>query len=196
VNPNGEDTTGASLTFHQIDREGKSGIKVLFIGASAHDQYNRSSPQGDPGSYGGTIASFVTGTAGRSAGIGTYVEDALLPDALIANLNSTTSASFLGYETGGQIATDCTGLAGGTFGGRSLRDDVVSALLGLTYGTLATSTTLHSATPNVVTFTGTGGPTPIPPSDGHQKTALTNQHVSCASKGLTLGSFPYLAAPI
>ncbi len=197
VNPNGQDTTGASLTFQQIDREGKPGIKVLYLAAGQHDQYNRSAPAADRASYGASVAGFVTGTGGRSTGIATYVEDLLLPDALIANVNdSSPRASYLGWETGGQLATDCTGLAGGTFGGRSLNDDAVSTMLGLTFGTLATATTLKLATPNVVSLTGTGGATPIAPDDHREKIGLAAQHVSCVGKGFTAQTFPYLAAPL
>ncbi len=197
-----QNTNGANLTFHQIDREGKSGIKVLYLTYSQHDPYNRNSPQNDGANYGPSISGFVTATAGRSAGIGTYVEDLLLPDALIANVYDTSPrASYLGWETGGQIATDCTGLPGATFGGRSLNDDLVSAMLGLSFSTLATSTTLKKPTPNVVSLSG-GGVTPIPPDDGHDHNGqngtanLSNQHVSCATKGFTSRTFPYLAPPV
>jgi len=191
-----QDATGANITFHQIDREGKPGIKVLYLAYGQHDGYNRNTPQNDAAAYAPSIASFVTGTAGRSAGIATYVEDLLMPDALIANTNVTGNASYLGWETNGQIASSCIGGAPSEFGGRGLYDDVVSTDLGLAFGDLATSATLKSPTPNVVNLTGTGTATPIPPNDGREKTALSAQHVSCANKGFTNATFPYLAAPI
>jgi len=190
-------STGSNIVFVQIDREGKPGVKELYLPYSQHDPFNRNTPHSDPGNYGASIASFVSGTAGRSAGIATYVQYLLLPDALIANTSDASArASYLGWETGGQITTDCTGLAPGTFGGRSLGDDVVSTMLGLSFGNLATSTVLKKATPNVVNETSTGGATPIAPDDGHDTAALSNQHVSCAGSGVTQHTFPYLAPPV
>jgi hypothetical protein len=191
-----QNPTGSNITFNQIDREGKPGIKVLYLTYGQHDPFNRNSPQNDPTNFGPSIAGFVTGTAGRSAGIATYVEDALMPDALIANTNANGNGSYLGWETSGQIKTDCLGATPGQFGGRTLTDDVVSTMLGLSFGNLATSATLKAPTPNVVNLTSTGGATKIPPDDGREKPALTNQHVSCAAKGFTLLAFPYLAAPV
>jgi len=191
-----QNANGASITFVQIDREGKPGIKELYLAYSQHDPFNRNTPQNDPGTYGPSIASFVTGN-GRSTGIATYVQYLLLPDALIGNTSDASPrASYLGWETAGQITTDCTGLAPGTFGGRSLTDDVVSADLGLTFGNLATSTTLKKPTPNVVNETGTASATPIAPDDGRERTSLSNQHVSCAGSGITQHTFPYLAPPV
>lgn len=194
---NNQTATGSNITFVQIDREGKPGIKELYLPYSQHDPFNRNTPQNDPANYGPAVASFVTGTAGRSTGIATYVQYLLIPDALIANTSdASTRASYLGWETGGQIKTDCTGLAPGTFGGRSLGDDVVTTMLGLSFGNLATSTTLTKATPNVVNETGTVAATPIAPDDGHDTAALSNQHVSCAGSGVTQHTFPYLAPPV
>lgn len=192
-----QNSTGSNITFVQIDREGKPGVKELYLPYSQHDPFNRNSPQNDPGNYGASIASFVSGSAGRSAGIATYVQYLLLPDALIANTSDpSTRASYLGWETAGQITTDCTGLAPGTFGGRSLGDDVVSTMLGLSFSNLATSTILKKPTPNVVNESGTASATPIAPDDGRDTAALSNQHVSCAGSGVTQHTFPYLAPPV
>jgi len=202
----GTNTTGNNILFKEVDRIGKPGIKELYIPFSTHATYNGTSPQSDGANFAPTIAGFVTGSpANRSAAIGTYVSALLVPDALIGDLGSSaTYASYLGWETGGQIAVDCTGLPGTTFGGRSLQDDVVNAMLGLAFGNLATSSTLHNPTPNVVSPTGTGSPTPLapPPDDGAEKNGangtpnLTNQDVSCANKGLTPATFPYLGEPL
>ena len=197
VNPNGTNTTGSNIAFLQIDRIGKPGIKELYVPYANHAAYNGALPQNDVSAYGPAIGGFVTGApAGRSAAIGAYVAALLAPDALIADFNDTSGrASYLGWETGGQLAVDCTGLPGTPFGGRALNDDVVSAMLGLAFGNLATSTTLTAATPNV-------SPTMAPPDDGAEKNGangtpnLTNQHVSCAGKGFTPLQFPYLAAPV
>jgi hypothetical protein len=197
VNPNGTNTTGSNVVFHEVDRIGKPGIKELYLAFGTHSGYNQSVPAGDLTNYGPPVASFVTTTAGRSAAIGSFVSMILLPDALIANFqDASTRASYLGWETGGQINPDCTGLSGTTFGGRALNDDVVDTDLGLAFGNLATSAKLTSAgTINL-------GPTPPPPDDGKEKNGangtpnLTNEHVTCPVATGTPHQFPYLAAPI
>jgi hypothetical protein len=197
VNPNGTNTTGANIAFKEVDRIGKPGIKELFLPFSVHSAYNQGTPENDPANYGPAVASFVTGTAGRSAAIGSFVSTLLLPDAMIADFNSTaTRASYLGWETSGSIAADCTGLSGTTFGGRAPDDDVVDVDLGLAFGNLATSAVLGtSSTVNV-------GPTPPPADDGNEKNGthgtpnLTNEHVACPSGTVSTAAFPYLAAPL
>jgi len=192
----GTDVSGDNVTFHQVDRIGKPGVKELYLSFATHATYNTLSPSGDPTAYGPAVATFVTGTAGRSAAIGSFVSTLLLPDALIANLNDgSTRASYLGWETSGQIASDCTGLAGTTFGGRALDDDVVDTDLGLAFGNLATSAVITTTPLNVSS-------SPAPADDGKESNGtggtpnLTKQNVSCAGKGFTLGTFPYLAPPV
>ncbi len=187
-------TSGSNITFIQIDRIAKPGIKELYIPYGQHDSYNRLTPSTDPAQAAPQIASFVTGTAGRSAAIGAYVGSLLTPDVLVANLvDPSNRASYLGWETGGKIAVDCNGLPPTTFGGRSLTDDVVSAMLGLAFGNLATSSVLGPSTPNVLA--------PVPPDDGREKNGLNGtpnlakQNVPCLNKGLNLGAFPYLGNP-
>ena len=197
VNPNGNNVSGSDVTFFQVDRVGKPGIKALYLPFATHAAYNTAIPENDVAAYGPTVSTFVTGTAGRSAAIGGFAATLLVPDALIVNLNdASTRASYLGWETNGQIPADCTGLTGTTFGGRALQDDVVDVDLGLAFGNLATSATIASTSPplNVAA-------TP-PPDDGNEsngtggKPNLTKQNVSCAGKGFTLGTFPYLAPPV
>ena len=194
VNPNiGNPTT---VNFVQIDRVGKPGIKELYLPYAAHAGFNAATPSGDSGTYASQVSTFVTGTAGRSAAIGGYVSALLIPDALIADLSDTSGrASYLGYETSGQLKVDCTGLAPTAFGGRSLTDDVVSAMLGLSFGSLATTTSLPNRTPNVL-------PTAAPADDGNERDGrngtpnLATQNVPCGAKGFTPQTFPYLGAPI
>jgi hypothetical protein len=169
---------------------------MLYITYASHIPYNSGSPENDVGTNGPTIASFLTSApAGRSAAIASYVSALLMPDALIGDLSNTSGrASYLGWETGGQLSFDCNGLPGTAFGGRALTDDVVDADLGITFGNLATSATLTAATPNV-------GASP-PPDDGNEKNGangtpnLTKQNVACGNKGLLTNQFPYLGNPI
>ena len=187
-------TNGSNINFLQVDRIGRPGVKQLYLAYATHDAFNRLSPISDSTQSGQQINAYVTTTAGRSAGIAAYVQALLAPDVLVANLaDPSTRASYLGWETGGKIAADCNGAAPTTFGGRSLTDDVVSVMLGLAYGNLATTTVLGPTTPNVAT--------PVPPDDGKERNGLNGtpnlvkQNVSCANKGIALGTFPYLGAP-
>jgi hypothetical protein len=196
VNPNGTNTNGLNLVFQQVDRVGKPGIKELYLPFGMHAGYNSASPANDPTAFGPTIASFVSGApAGRSAAIATYVSDLLVPDALIADFSDTSGrASYLGWETSGQLRVDCTGLPPTAFGGRAIGDDVVNAMLGLAFGSSATSTTLTAPTPNV----GVNAP----PDDGAEKNGLngtpnlTSDQVSCVGKSTPSQVFPYLANPV
>lgn len=194
-NGTGQTTSTVSGTFVQIDRVGRPGLKELYIAYAKHDAFNRAAPTTDVAQVGPQVGTFVTGTGGRSAGISQFAQTLLVPDALVADVtNTATRASYLGYETSGQIASDCNGAAPTSFGGRSLTDDVVNAMLGITFGSLATSATLVAPTPNL-------GVT-APPDDGAEKDGrpgtpnLTKQFASCANKGLTLQQFPYLGAPL
>lgn len=184
-----------AVTFLQLDRVGRPGVKELYLAYTKHDAFNRAAPTTDVSQVAPQIDAFVVGTGGRSASISAYAQALLAPDALIGDLSDTsTRASYLGFETSGQIASDCTGAPATTFGGRALTDDVVNVMLGVAFGTLATSTTLANPTPNV--------PAAIAPDDGNEKDGrvgrpqLTNQYANCANKGLTLQQFPYLGAPL
>lgn len=199
VNPRGTQTNGSNLTFLQIDRIGKPGIKELFLPYAKHAAYNADIPQNDFKDTGPLIDAFMTGTAGRSAAVSQYMQALVLPDALIANLgDNSPRASYLGYETGGGVKDDCLSAAPTTFGGRSLTDDVVNAMLGLAFGNTATTV----PAPNVPNFGGTSLGLAPAPEDGKEQNGqngtpqLVNQNVGCANKGLMLGSFPYLGNPL
>ncbi len=201
---NGGGTTGANLTFHQIDRVGRPGLKELYLAYDNHDAFNRVDPNTDASMAAPQIATFMT-AAGRSAAISAYVQDLLTPDVLTFNAaNTSPIASYLGWETGGQIKTSCTGAAPNAFGGRALTDDVVSVMLGLAYGNLATSTTITDAsTTNVFPFATSATTTVAPPADdGNEqsgtggKPLLSNQNLGCSDKTGETASFPYLAPPI
>ena len=200
----GGGTTGANLVFKQIDRVGRPGLKELFVAYTNHDAFNRLPPTSDPTTTAPQIATFMT-SAGRSAAISQYVQDILTPDAILFNLaNTASTATYLGYETGGQITASCNGVAPNAFGGRALGDDVVSVMLGLAYGNLATSTVLTNASiTNVFPFSSSSTTTVTPPEDdGAEKNGLggtpllSNQNLGCADKVTNSNTFPYLTAPI
>lgn len=194
---NGGDTTGANIDFQEVDRIGKPGIKELFLPYATHDGYNRTAPQKDKTAYGPALGTFITG-AGRSAAISQYIQAILLPDALVASIgNGATTASYLGWETGGRIKDDCAGLAPNGFGGRGLNEDVVDTMLGLVYSNLATTAypQVPVATPGITT------PGPAP-DDGKERNGangtanLASDNVTCVGRPSLLTQFPYLANPV
>ncbi len=194
---NGSDTSGANINFQEIDRIGKPGIKQLFLPYAQHDGYNRSIPQNDQKAYGPALGTFIA-AAGRSAAISQYVQAILLPDALVASISSpATTASYLGWETGGRIADDCAGAPRDTFGGRGLNEDVVATMLGLVYGNIATTAYPLSA------IAAPGITTPGPAADDGKEQAgqngtpnLSNDGVTCVNRPSLLQQFPYLANPV
>ena len=199
VETGGATTNGSNIVFIQIDREGRPGIKELYLPYANHEAFNRITPSADTATQ-PQIVSFITGApANRSAAVATYVSNLLTPDALVANFNDpSTHASYLGYETNAGIAANCTGLAPNEFGGRDLNDDVVNVMLGLTFGNLAT--TSNPTTPQAVPVPAPAGT--LAPDDGKEQNGtngtpnLTNQMAPCSTKGYTFGSFPYLAPPV
>jgi len=188
-------STSPVVRFQQIDRIGRPGLKELYLPYAKHDPFNRAAPATDVAQVAPQIDTFITVTGGRTAAISQYAQALLAPDALVADIaDPSLRASYLGYETSGQLPSECTGAPPTTFGGRALSDDVVNAMLGITFGSLATATTLQAPTPNITV--------PVPGDDGNEKDGragrpnLTNQYASCANKGLTLQQFPYLGAPL
>jgi hypothetical protein len=201
---NGGGSTGQNLVFIQIDRIGRPGLKELYLPYANHDAFNRVPPSTDATQVAPQIATFMT-AAGRSAAISQYVQDLLTPDVLLFNIaNPSATASYLGYESGGQIPVSCTGTAPSAFGGRGLADDVVSAMLGLAYGNLATSTVLANASLTTVVPFATNSTTIVapPPDDGAEKNGLngtpllSNQNLGCADKTTNSNTFPYLSPPV
>jgi hypothetical protein len=191
----GTDTSGSKLNFIQVDRVGKPGINEVFVPYAQHDANNKNGPSRDVATLAPEINTFTTGFAGRSAATSAYLQALFLPNALVADLSqSATTASYLGWETGGQqinTVTCTTGTTANTFGGRGLNEDVVDVTFGLVFGSTASSL---AATPNVsaavpandgAEFNGTGG---LP--------NLTTDNVNCSAAATTPGAFPYLGNPI
>lgn len=204
VNNNGTGATGSNLVFKQIDRIGRPGLKALYIPYANHDAFNRLSPNTDSVQVASQIGNFMT-AAGRSAAISQYVQELLVPDVLVFNATSpSTTASYLGWESGGQIPASCSGGAPNTFGGRALNDDVVTVMLGLAYGNLATSSTItNAANTNVFPFATNSTTTSTPPpDDGKEQNGqngtplLSKQNIPCTSKSMPMSNFPYLQAPV
>jgi hypothetical protein len=189
----GANTSGSNINFIQLDLEARPGANELFVPYAQHDANNRATPLADVSILGPEINSFVTSFAGRSAATSAYVQALFTPNVLVADLSqSATKASYLGWESGGQIKTDsCTGTAPNAFGGRGVNDDVVTVDLGLVFGNAASKL---SATPNVSA--------PVPADDGAELNGsngtpnLTTDNVNCSAAAYTPGQFPYLGPPI
>jgi hypothetical protein len=192
----GATTTGSNITFNQIARQGNAGLLEVFTPWSRHDSSNRTTPLADIGAMQADINTFtVTGLGNRSVAIGAFNAGILTPDALIADLSQTGSASYLGVSAAGQINDYCTGtkIGSGKFGGRALTEDVVDTTLGLVFGSLVPQISANSAVPGV--------PAGAIPDDGKEKDGrngtpvLNTDNVGCSDKHYNLAQFPYLGAP-
>lgn len=183
-NDNSINPTLTDPVFQQIDRVGRPGINVIFAPWAHHDANSRSAPSQDATLIKADIGTFMTGTAGRSAAIGTYVQTLLGSDVLVADLSSSAAtATYLGSETAGKMTPAGTVGAGTTFGGRGLADDVMTADLGLAFGNTVVQLTAGTATPIA--------------DDGKAQTAtpnLSSANVTPAKHPLT--TFPYLGNPL
>jgi len=115
----------------------------------------------------------VTTVAGRAPAYARTWQAILVPDELAVDLSRSDAGGYLGVETAGAAA------GGNKFGGRRLSDDVISADLGVVFGT-------------------TLGPPPaglgLLPDDGNANTCLSKQNVAI-NPTQTQGTFPYLATP-
>ncbi|MGH7708358.1 MAG: DUF4331 family protein [Vulcanimicrobiaceae bacterium] len=171
-----------SAVFQQVDRVGRPAIVEIYSPFANHDKFARSLPSGDTATIGADIGTFVTGTAGRSSATVTYVQGLLTPDVLIADFSQSVPASYLGVETQGKLNGNGTVAAGGgLFGGRALTDDVITADLGLAFG--STAALLGGAPDDGNELDGRAG-----------RPNLATDHVA-ASATAYLPTFPYLADP-
>jgi hypothetical protein len=167
-------------TFTQVDRLARPAVNEVFatVANNRHQVNDTDNPTDDNAQLSNDIQQFMTHTAGRSTAITNVVKSVLVPDVMVVDLSqSTTTAAYLGVETGGAT--------GSKFGGRALTDDIVDTSLGIIFG--ATVPTLGLA-----------------PDDGKEIPALTKDNVSAStapkhfqdgSEGFGAALFPYLGAP-
>ena len=164
---------GGSVTYQQIERLSRPAVKEATQNFAQHDDTNRTAPWKQPyssQSLYNAIGTFVTTVAGRRADYATTIQAVLIPDAITVDLSqNTTTAAYLGVETGGAT--------GSKFGGRALTDDVIDIDLGVIFGT---------------TLSDLGLLTP----DGKQSPCLTTDNVgyNAATKRVT-ATFPYAGTP-
>ena len=193
----GSNSNGQQTTFIQVDRVGNPGVTEVFSPWARHNASNRTTPQADATAMQTDITTFVSTYGGRSGAIQNFIANILTPDVLLADTSQLASgASYLGYETAGQINDYCTGYTkpgAGLFGGRALQEDVVTTTFSLVFGSLVPQISAGSTVPNV--------PAGAIPDDGKEKNGLngtpqlTTDNVSCPDKTFTLAQFPYLGAP-
>lgn len=197
---NGASTTGSSLTFHQVDIVGNAGTTEVFSPWANHQANNTADPKNDAAGIGMDVYNFMTGFAGRSAGIANYtVSNLLIPDVLLVDVSQSGDASYLGVQTQGAINDICKGIrqGSGKFGGRGLLDDVVDTTFSIAFGATVPAVSASNAAigyPNVAA-------TPVP-DDGKEQNGLngtpqlTTDNVGCSLENYNLGQFPYLGNPI
>lgn len=158
------------VTYTQADRLARPAINEVFatVANDRHAVNDTDSPTNDHNELANDIQTFMVGTAGRSQAITDVVKAVLVPDVMVADLSqNTTTAAYLGVETGGAT--------GNKFGGRALTDDVVDTSLGIIFG-------------NTVPALG------LAADDGKEIAALTSDNVGPGGKHFT-NTFPYLGAP-
>jgi len=154
--------------WRQMDRLARPAVNEVFatVANNRHKINDESQPSEDNTELANDIQSFMTFPAGRSQAITNVVKAVLVPDLLKANLDGT-GAAYLGYET--------NGATGGTFGGRSLGDDIIDVSLGVIFG-------------NTIPALG------LAPEDNNEIPTLTSDHVDASGKHFR-SEFPYIGAP-
>ncbi len=162
-------TSRTPESFQQVDRLARPVVNEVFasVAGDRHKTNNEISPSQDSAQLANDIQNFMRNTAGRSQATTDVVKAVLVPDVLVADLNQTDSAAYLGSETGGAT--------GGKFGGRKLTDDVVDISLGVVFG-------------KTVSALG------LAPDDGKDIPTLISDNVGSGGKHFT-ATFPYLGAP-
>ena len=156
-------------SFQQVDRLARPVVNEVFatVANNRHQINDQNIPSRDNLELANDIQSFMVGTAGRSQAITDVVKAVLVPDVMKVDLRKSGPAAYLGVETGGAT--------GGTFGGRSLSDDVVDTSLGVVFGD---------------TIKALG----LAPDDGHKIATLTSDNVGAGGKHF-ISAFPYIGAP-
>ena len=113
-----------TTVYKQIELLSRPAVKEAFELFEDHNKTNRSEPYADPVLQ-AQIKSFTLNF--RSTQWAETLQAVLYPNVMKADLSqNVTTASYLGYETGGAT--------GSKFGGRALDDDVIDISLGAIFG--------------------------------------------------------------
>jgi len=176
----GGSSNNSVKTYTQMDRLARPAVNEVFatVANNRHMINDTDNPTNDSGQLANDIQMFMTQTAGRSQAITTAVKNVLVPDVMVADLSqNTTTAAYLGVETGGAT--------GSKFGGRALSNDVITTSLGIIFG-------------NTIVTLG------LAPEDNAEIPALTTDNVTAmtapkhyqdGSAGFAAAVFPYLGPP-
>jgi hypothetical protein len=155
----------ATAVYKQIELLSRPAVKEVFELFEDHNKTNRAEPYDDPVLQ-GQILSFSE--MFRSTQTAEALQSILYPNVMKADLSQdVTTASYLGYETGGAT--------GSKFGGRALSDDIVDISLGAIFGN-----TLSALK--------------VVPDDHKEIPCLTTDNVAYDKMNTT--KFPYIQAPI
>jgi hypothetical protein len=166
----------ARSAWEQVDRLARPVVNEVFatFANNRHKVNNEISPVNDSRELEGDIQKFMDEVFSfapegrRSQATVDVMKAVLVPDVLKVDLGvSSSSAAYLGFETGGAT--------GSKFGGRALTDDVVDISLGVVFGTTISDLKLA-------------------PADGKDIPTLTSDNVGPGGKRFT-NSFPYLGDP-
>jgi hypothetical protein len=157
--------SGGTGIYKQIELLSRPAVKEAFELFEDHNKTNRSEPYADPVLQ-SQIKSFSLNF--RSAQWADTLQAILYPNVMKADLSqNVTTASYLGYETGGAT--------GSKFGGRALDDDVIDISLGAIFG-------------NTLSALG------IIPDDHKEVPCLTTDNVPYDKSNTT--AFPYIQSPV
>ncbi len=101
--------------FNQVDRIGRPAINTVFIPSGGKQTYNQTEPADDRAMFTADLVTFLTTVAGQTTADAEGLTAVLLPDVL--TIDTSAPSQFLN--------------------GRGLSDDVITAELGLIFGTNA-----------------------------------------------------------
>ncbi len=151
--------------YNQIELLSRPAVKEAFEMFEDHDKTNRAEPYNEP-RLRDQIKSFSL--MFRSEQTADTLQAILYPNVMKADLSqSVTTASYLGYETGGAT--------GSKFGGRALDDDVIDISLGALFG-------------NTLSALG------LIPDDHKEVPCLTTDNVGYDKSNTN--TFPYIQTPL
>ncbi len=153
------------ILYKQIELLSRPAVKEAFELFEDHNKTNRSEPYADP-VLRRQIKSFsLMFRSYKTAGT---LQAVLYPNVMKADLSQRlTTASYLGYETGGAT--------GSKWGGRALDDDVIDISLGALFG-------------NTLSALG------LIPDDHKEAPCLTTDNVAYDKSNTN--TFPYIQAPL
>ncbi|HEV3092386.1 MAG TPA: DUF4331 family protein [Candidatus Cybelea sp.] len=157
--------SGTQTVYKQIELLSRPAVKEAFELFEDHNKTNRSEPYADP-VLKGQIKSFTLNF--RSKQNADTLQAVLYPNVMKADLSQdTTTASYLGYETGGAT--------GSKWGGRALDDDIIDISLGAIFG-------------NTLSALG------LIPDDKKEVPCLTTDNIAYDKSNTA--TFPYIQAPL